>query len=206
LLLREANIQIAMNFLAHLYLSNEIPELVVGNFIADAVKGSALDKYDKEVKRGIMMHRAIDTYTDNHQLVKECVQLLRPTQGKFSPVVLDILFDHFLAKEWWRYHTRSLNDFSEEMYEHLLYYQRSNGLPKPMDFVLEMMIKDNWLVNYQFGEGIERSLCGMQQRVNYTNTMSTAFEDMQPYQIQLENKFNEFFEELRGEIKKRYFS
>ncbi len=195
-----------MNFLAHLYLSNEIPDLVVGNFLADAVKGKAIEDYGQGVKRGILMHRTIDAFTDNHPLVKECTQFLRPSQGKFSPVVMDILFDHFLAKQWHHYHSQKLEDFSESVYQHLQTYQIRFGLPKPMDFVLEMMMKNNWLVNYQFAEGIERSLSGMQQRVNYPNSMSTGFKDMLPHQVQLEKRFYIFFDELKNEINQRYFS
>jgi acyl carrier protein phosphodiesterase len=200
-----ANIQNAMNFLAHLYLSNEIPSLVVGNFIADAVKGKAIECYSEEIQRGIKLHRTIDSYTDTHPLVKECVCFLRPTQGKFAPVVLDILFDHVLAKKWTNYHLKSLRVFSNEMYDHLTSYREQEGMPQPMEYVLDRMIKDNWLFNYQYPQGIQRSLKAMQQRVKYPNNMGVGYVAMEQYEYELEIRFQVFFDELKEEVSKYYF-
>jgi acyl carrier protein phosphodiesterase len=204
-LLLAANIQNAMNFLAHLYLSNEIPSLVVGNFIADAVKGRAIEQYSTAIQIGIKMHRAIDLYTDTHALVRECVHLLRPTQGKFAPVVLDILFDHLLAKKWTSYHTTSLHQFSVDRYQQLKKYRDEFGLPQPMDFVLDMMIRDNWLFNYQFQHGIEHSLKGMQHRVKYPNNMAKGFDAILAQEKEFEHRFELFFDDLKSEITKVYF-
>lgn len=188
-----------MNFLAHLYLSDSNKEWMVGNFIADAVKGSAIETYSKGIKEGILMHRAIDHFTDHHPVVKESVQIIRSKQGKFSAVVLDILFDYYLAKDWVNYHDISLNEFSQIAYSVLNEYKPI--FPEPMPFVYDMMLKDNWLFNYQFKEGIAHSLKGMQNRVKFPNEMSKGVELLEMKGDPLQEKFTQFFEELRLEFK-----
>ncbi len=188
-----------MNFLAHLYLSDTNNEWMVGNFIADAVKGIAIENYSEGIKDGIRMHRAIDSFTDQHPLVKESVQLIRFQQGKFSAVVMDILFDYYLAKDWNIYHKDSLESFSNKSYSVL--EENKHFFPEPMPFVFDMMMKDNWLYNYQFKSGIAHSLKGMQNRVNYPNEMSKGVELLDLKGNQLQENFTQFFEELTREFK-----
>ncbi len=83
-----------MNYLAHLYLSGKSEELLIGNFIADSVKGAEIDKFSTEIKAGIVMHRLIDTYTDSHPIVSESKIRLREKYKKYSGVVVDIFYDH----------------------------------------------------------------------------------------------------------------
>src|SRR6185312_17177742 len=89
-----------MNFLAHLYLAGEDNELILGNFIADAVKGHAFDKYPAQVAKGILMHRSIDYFSDTHPVYLQTVHRLAPTYHKFSGVITDMFYDHFLASSW----------------------------------------------------------------------------------------------------------
>ena len=89
-----------MNFLAHAHLSGENDEILFGNFIADAVKGKQMEKYETDVQAGIRLHRQIDTFTDNHAVVRRSVNRVRSEYGRYSGVVMDIYYDHFLAKDW----------------------------------------------------------------------------------------------------------
>ena len=107
-----------MNFLAHLYLSGNNEGLLVGNFIADAVKGrKPILQYPEEVQRGIIMHREIDHFMDTHPVVKQGMSRLREGYPKFSRVIMDMFYDHLLAARWEYYHPLSLRDFSHDVFE-----------------------------------------------------------------------------------------
>ena len=105
-----------MNFLGHIFLSPDDEEILLGNFIADSVKGNPSKVYSGKIAEGIRLHRAIDDFTDSHPLVKSGVERFRATQGRFSPVVIDVVYDHVLASNWHRFHPRELDGFTQEVY------------------------------------------------------------------------------------------
>src|ERR1700739_88451 len=107
---------IAVNFLAHLYLAGEDEGLIVGNFIADSVKGNKFNDYEPRIAKGIQMHREIDFFSDTHPVYRQSVHRLAPTYGKFSGVITDMFYDHFLAKYWNNYSNIPLKDFVENAY------------------------------------------------------------------------------------------
>ena len=108
-----------VNFLAHLFLSGTPSELMVGNFIADSVKGSAVDNYNEGIQQGIKLHRIIDMYTDNHPEMLKSKERLRPRYKKYAPVITDIFYDHFLASNWQNYSNSTLRDYTNEVYKYL---------------------------------------------------------------------------------------
>ena len=89
-----------MNYLAHFHLSNNNESLIIGNYIADDVKGKAYLNYSSEIQQGILLHRKIDDFTDNHPVVENSKHLIRHNQNKFTPVVMDVFYDYFLANNW----------------------------------------------------------------------------------------------------------
>ena len=105
-----------MNFLAHIYLSGNNHFLKLGNFIADAVKGKTYSKYPLEIQQGILLHRKIDSFTDHHPIFKKSVSRLFPTHRHYSRVIIDIFYDHFLAKEWNTYSNIPLNTYINDFY------------------------------------------------------------------------------------------
>jgi len=117
-----------MNFLAHQYLSGNNNQLKIGNFIADAVKGKQYLNYSKDIQNGILLHREIDTFTDNHTLVKKSKQHLNARYGHYKGVIIDIFYDHFLAKNWSNYHLMPLEKYTAKTY--ILMQENSNDLPK----------------------------------------------------------------------------
>ncbi len=92
-----------MNFLAHIYLSFEDPQIRLGNFIGDAVKGRRYENYPDPVRKGILLHRAIDSFTDSHPTTRLSTRRLHPGYSHYSSVIVDIFYDHFLAANWDRY-------------------------------------------------------------------------------------------------------
>src|SRR5688572_23493915 len=100
-----------MNFLAHLYLSGDFDELMIGNFMADFVKGKPSPSIHPQIVKGIELHRQIDTYTDTHPIVKASKVRLQPTYRKYAGVIVDMYYDHFLAIHWQKYSSVSLHEF-----------------------------------------------------------------------------------------------
>ena len=188
-----------MNFLAHLYLSGNSEGLLIGNFIADSVKGKAYENYNQEIQKGILLHRKIDTFTDSHPIVSQSKQRLHSRYHKYSPVVVDIFYDHFLAVKWNNYSTVSLNEFAENSYR--VMNTNFEILPEKVKFMLPYMIKGNWLVNYSNVEGICKTLTGMSRRTSFNSGMETATEILVQHYSLFENEFELFFEELRNYVK-----
>ena len=103
-----------MNFLAHLYLSGDNEQIIVGNFIGDFVKGrNALQTFDPTIALGIELHRAIDQFTDTHPVVRSSKDRLRPKYRHYAGVIVDIFYDHFLARKWNDYHKTPLPEFAQ---------------------------------------------------------------------------------------------
>lgn len=183
-----------MNFLAHIYLSFGDPDLALGNFIADHVRGKDYLKYPDPVQKGIILHRAIDTYTDSHPIARSSSKRLHPRHHHFSRVIVDIYYDHFLARHWERYADMPLEDFTTEFYA--LLRKRFDLLPPGIQRFLPYMIGDNWLLSYAEIEGIDKVLHGLNRRVGYKSRMDEAVEDLKAHYEKFESEFYRFFEEL----------
>src|SRR5579863_3534628 len=132
-----------MNFLAHLYLAGNDEGLLVGNFIADAVKGDKYKTFPENILKGILMHREIDSFSDNNPVYLQSVHRLQPTYGKYSGVITDMFYDHFLAINWDTYSTISLKEFCMKTYETLSLYKGS--MPEESEIILGYMTKHDWL-------------------------------------------------------------
>lgn len=183
-----------MNFLAHLYLSPEDDHITLGNFIADAVKGKNFDKYNDKIKEGILLHRAIDKYTDQHPVFRRSSQKLNGKYKKYSAVIIDIYYDHFLAKNWNDYSKTDLVDFVSGAYKILI--KNYFLLPKKTKRILPFMIAQNWLVGYANLVDLQRVFNGMARRTTFDSGMENAISDLKINYTIFENDFREFFPEL----------
>ncbi|APS39277.1 acyl carrier protein phosphodiesterase [Salegentibacter sp. T436] len=188
-----------MNFLAHIYLSGDNAQLKIGNFIADSVKGKQYLDFPVEIQKGIVLHRAIDTFTDTHPIVSKSVERLFDRYGHYSRVIVDILYDHFLAANWVEYSEIPLKEYTEDFYK--LLKDNYEVLPKPVQKFLPYMVADNWLYNYREIEGIEKILFQMNRRIKYRAKMHLAVEELREFYEEFENEFRMFFEELRTYVK-----
>lgn len=185
-----------MNFLAHIYLSGDNEQLMVGNFMADSVKGKKYLKYPDKIKDGIILHRAIDYYTDTHEIFKKSTQRLFPIYGHYSGIIVDIFYDHFLAANWDEYSDVSLEDYTLNFYRIL--EDHYEILPFRVKSFLPYMVNDNWLLSYAKIEGIEKVLKGMNNRTGKKSGMHKAVQELQEYYFQFENEFRMFFEDLQN--------
>jgi len=183
-----------MNFLAHIFLSFGDDEITIGNFIADSIRGNKYDHLPERVQKGILLHRAIDTYTDAHPITKQSSKRLHINHGHYSRVVVDIFYDHFLARNWKTYSDTSLDHYVSQFYE--LLDTHYPILPLGVQKMMPYMIGDNWLLNYAHIEGINRVLNGMYRRTKEKSNMNFAVLDLQEHYDLFESEFHAFFEEL----------
>jgi acyl carrier protein phosphodiesterase len=183
-----------MNFLAHIYLSGEDHELMIGNFIADFVKGNKKNDYLDGIRKGIELHRAIDDYTDRHEMTGRSKNRLRPKYAKYAGVIVDLYYDHFLAADFSAYSKKPLQQFSEDTYRILK--EHWDILPEPVHHFLPFMIERNWLLSYATIEGIGNTLKGLSKRVSFPNKMDESVHDLQEHYIEFETDFKEFFPQL----------
>lgn len=183
-----------MNYLAHLYLSGEDPEVLVGNFMGDFIKGKNYLNYPSSIKNGILLHRYIDDFTDTHIKNKELIQEIRPFFGKYSGVALDMIYDHCLAKTWGDFHDKSLEEYSFDVYEQLRSFD--SILPEKCQLLLHYMSKDNWLLAYQDIQGIDRAFRGLSNRIVHDNTLYRGREIIEKQDEMLQHFFSKFFPEI----------
>ncbi|QNJ98974.1 acyl carrier protein phosphodiesterase [Constantimarinum furrinae] len=183
-----------MNFLAHIYLSGEDEGITIGNFIADGIKGKRYLKYPNKIRKGILLHRAIDSFTDQHPTVKLSTARLHENYGHYSGVIVDILYDHFLAKNWSDYHSQPLDEYVAGFYEML----RNNFeiLPTRIQRMMPYMITDNWLLSYATIPGISTILAQMNVRTKRRSKMNFAVMELEEYYSEFETEFTSFFAEL----------
>jgi acyl carrier protein phosphodiesterase len=184
-----------MNFLAHAYLSFGNKEILVGNMISDSVKGKAQYDFIEGIQKGIVLHRRIDDYTDRHSAVKEAKEYFRPDYRLYSGPIIDILFDHFLAKDSKQFSPLDLNQFTKNVYQVLDEY--TVHLPLRFVPIFTYMQSENWLFNYQYKEGITKSVRGLVRRSSYLNDSDTAIHLFHQHYNELETCYHQFFEDVK---------
>jgi len=184
-----------MNFLAHLHLSGNDPNILVGNFIGDFVKGKKVENYEPGIVKGILLHRAIDYFTDTHEIVAKSKDRLRDKYRHYSGVIIDIFYDHILASNWSQYHSESLEKFAEDVYKLVLSYEEI--LPKKVLYMLPYMMKNNWLVSYASIDGISSVLYGMSKRTKYHSRMEEATKELEEDYDLYKKEFEEFYPDLK---------
>ena len=184
-----------MNFLSHLFLSGESEGLIIGNFIADSVKGQSFNIFSSEIQKGILLHRKIDTYTDSHPIVEESKQRLREKYKKYSSMIVDIYYDHFLASNWNDYSNESLDQYTKNIYSIIENHKHSFPL-KSQEFT-KYMLKHNILTAYAHLEGIDKVLQGMSKRASFISNMEHAIQDLKEHYPLFEKEFKQFFPELQ---------
>ncbi len=184
-----------MNFLAHIYLSGDNDFIKIGNFMADGIRGTNYSHYPADIQKGILLHRAIDTFTDAHPVFRKSKHRLHQNYGHYSGVITDILYDHFLAKNWTSYSDTPLDSYAQSFYTILK--ENYTLLNEKTQQMLPYMIGRNWLVNYATIEGLTTTLFQMDHRTKNRVHMQNAIVELQRYQLEFEEEFTLFFKELQ---------
>jgi acyl carrier protein phosphodiesterase len=185
-----------MNYLAHAYLSGSNEEVLVGNFIADHLRGNNFDMYPEGVRQGIQLHRRIDTFTDAHPLFKSSKRVFYEGFEKYSGILVDIYFDHFLAKLFHRYHHESLETFSSKVYS--VYRNNQHLLPESSTRFLAYVIKNNIYENYAELSGIETVLTHLSHRIGHKVALNESIGLFLDAEKVLEMNFSSFMEDIKA--------
>ena len=185
-----------MNYLAHAYLSFNQPEILVGNLVSDFVKGKKKFDYSPGIQKGISLHREIDNFTDTHPATRDAKEIFRPYYRLYAGAFTDVVYDHFLATDKNEFTKESLLQFSETTYA--LVAPFLNGLPEKFQQLFPYMRQQNWLNNYQYNSGIERSLAGVARRAVYISESDTAFMLFETNYQYLKKCYERFFPELKN--------
>ncbi|WP_179008130.1 acyl carrier protein phosphodiesterase [Winogradskyella forsetii] len=183
-----------MNFLAHIYLSGDNELITIGNFVGDGVRGNKYKLYPLEIQIGIQLHRHIDTFTDAHPIFRRCTKRLHKGYGHYSGVIVDIFFDHFLAKNWKAYADIPLDIYIADFYKTLT--NNIAILPPRFQKLTPIMIEGNWLLSYATIEGIQLVLNGMNRRTKGRSKMNEATKELRTHYDGFEKDFTLFFREL----------
>ncbi len=191
-----------MNHLAHFFLAGEDPGLLVGGFLGDYVKGRLKGERGASIEAGIVLHRAIDAYTDQHPVTRKSQARFEPRFRRFSGIMTDIIYDHFLAANWHAYHSTDLQGFSDKTFETLLAHREH--LPTPAFQTCERMQATNSLFSYQNPEFVDRSFHYLCRRLRRANPLDQGYDEFLQHKCGLYEDFVQFFPELvsfcRGRI------
>ena len=187
-----------MNYLAHALLSPEDPHILMGNLWGDILKPRDYPVLLPLVYDGIARHRKIDAFTDQHQSVDEIIKLIRPFQGKYTPVVADVLMDFMLSKFWDNFHHEALDKFCRQKYKKVS--QHLHLIPERLHPRINRMVSHQWLESCKDRTRMEHTLVMLSRRASFENKIPEA---MHPYDLHA-NKMDElfliFFEDLRTYI------
>ncbi|RXR16331.1 DUF479 domain-containing protein [Flavobacterium amnicola] len=190
-----------MNYLAHIYLSGDNELLAIGNFMADGIRGHQYLEFHPEIQKGVLLHRTIDSFTDAHPIYRKSKHRLHEKFGHYSGVIMDIVYDHFLAKNWSKYHPTELNTYTENFYKSLeKHYDLLTDKTKDM---MPYMIERDWLTSYATLGGLELILFQMDHRTKQRANMPAAMQELAQFYPEFENEFTAFFEELKEVCKNR---
>lgn len=190
-----------MNYLAHAFLSGTDEELLVGNFIADSVRGNQWQHFSSRIAQGIVLHRQIDSFTDSHAVVLQSKERLRPKYRKYAGVITDIFYDHFLAANFAQFSPFTLAQYAQHVYTVVKRYQQV--LPERVIYFLPYMINQNWLLGYAELAGIRKSLTGLSRRTSFVSDMEMAADDLENYYNLFAEEFFLFFPDLQDYVQKQ---
>lgn len=182
-----------MNFLGHLYFSNNDLELMNANLFGDFVKGADLSKFPEKVKEGIVLHRNIDSFIDNHTAVIDLRHKINPELPKISSIAIDLFFDYFLAKKWDHFHELSLSKFILKFSN--FEDQNEAFYSNEFKFVRSKMIQQNWLLNYKSLGGLDFACRGLSRRISFENHLKFGANTLLNNYKEVENTFEVFMED-----------
>ena len=183
-----------MNYLAHLYLADNSPGSLIGGLLGDFVKGPLDNAYDDDITKGTLIHRRIDSFSDSHEKVFESKRLISPKRSRFSDIIIDVCFDHFLARSWSEYSNEELADFTRKVYVLLSKY--SHILPYKPRSIIPKMIEEDWLGSYQYIEGIGQIMDRVSRRLTRGEGMLGAVKELETNYEKMEENYKSFFPEL----------
>lgn len=183
-----------MNFLAHLLLSGPNERIQLGNFMGDGIRGKQYQNYHKDIQIGVVLHRAIDTFTDAHPVFRASKHRLSPTYNLFSGILVDMFYDHFLAVHFNEFSTVPLDLFAQQFYQNLQKHQ--SELNEKTLYLMPYLIEQNWLYHYQNIEQLKQILFQMERRITHPSHLHLAVHELVKDYESYQSEFLLFFKEL----------
>ena len=183
-----------MNYLAHLKLSRPDAESMVGNLMGDFRKYLCGDSLPDTVRLGIENHVRVDKFTDSNTLILDLKRLFSHERRRFAGVIIDVVFDYFLIRHWQRFSDEKLDLFIDDTHDSIS--SKWDIMPERMQYVMDYMIREDWLRSYSTLEGIDHALDRMSTRIRFENKLAGAIEEIEHHYQELEEGFLQFFPEL----------
>lgn len=183
-----------MNYLAHLFLADDTPESLIGNLLGDFMKGAVKEQFSNSIQQGIELHRKIDSFTDSHPVVRNAKRLILLERRRYAGVLLDVFYDHFLAKYWTNYSSITLKYFSQKVYNIL--WKNQSILPDKLRQAVPKIIEQDWLNSYQEISGIELALNRLAHRARKGNLLAGGVDDLKAHYQEIDYSFKNFFPDL----------
>jgi len=183
-----------MNYLAHLYLSGSSNEIKLGNFMGDWVKGRDYERYPEKIRAGILLHRKIDSYTDSHRLVKQSIERFRAEYRKYAGIIVDIIYDYFLAVNWCKYSAEPFGEYCRDIYQ--LLCNNITIFPVQFQYIIPRFVQHDRLLSYQSIAGVKNVLDLMSNYTSLPSKSNAAIEILERHYTLFEAEFHGFFAEL----------
>ena len=187
-----------MNYLAHVFLSGQNDEILFGNLLEDFMHGRVEHERNNHlavnIKNGIRLHRRIDSITDTHGLVKSCKRVFEPEFGRYASIVTDVLFDHFLIKNWEVFTNEDFSAFRQRTYHSLASFQHL--MPEGLSKLVKSMTTHDWLKAYEFDEGLEKAFIGLNNKIKSGPDLLPSISVMHENYEFLNKQFLSFFDIL----------
>ncbi len=162
--------------------------------MADSIRGKEHRSYPEQIQKGVLLHRAIDTFTDTHPVTRQSNKRLFPKYSHYSRVIVDIFYDHYLARNWDMYSEVPLEEFTKGFYG--LLEENLHIMPGPVKKMAPYMISENWLLSYRDLQGIQKVLRGLNRRTGHKSGMDQAVDDLKGHYREFGDEFTTFFEDL----------
>ncbi|MDN0073652.1 ACP phosphodiesterase [Crenobacter sp. SG2303] len=188
-----------MNYLAHLHLAPDDAEARVGNLLGDFMKPANANHLPPGIVAGMALHRQIDRYTDAHPLFRSSKTHIATERRRYAGILVDIFYDHFLARHWEAFADQPLAEFTHQVYAELA--DRHAMLPLRLQDILPKMTADNWLLHYRELDGIASTLQGFSRnRLTRPNAVADGIDDLIAAYRELDAEFLAFYPQLQAAV------
>ncbi|WP_296256634.1 MULTISPECIES: ACP phosphodiesterase [unclassified Pseudomonas] len=184
-----------MNYLAHLHLGGQTPAQLLGSLYGDFVKGLLPGRFPADIEDAIRLHRRIDVFTDAHPLIKQAVGRFPAERRRYAGIVLDVFFDHCLARDWLLYSQVPLDAFTDKVYRVLA---AEPQLPERLAMIAPRMAAQDWLGSYADFEVVGTALAGISRRLSRPEGLAGAMQELQGLYRPLSEDFREFYPQLQA--------
>jgi acyl carrier protein phosphodiesterase len=186
-----------MNYLAHAYLSFNIPDILAGNMMSDYVKGRKKFDYPEAIQKGMTLHHAIDNFTDEHPITKKAKEYFRADYRLYSGAFVDVVYDHFLARDENEFADKHiLAAFAKDTYA--LLESKLPIMPERFQKMFPYMVEQDWLNSYQHNEMIAQSFRGLAKRAAYIDDTTKAYDSFLKNYDSIQTCYDEFFPQLKA--------